>query len=140
MLPLSVMRFKLELMPCFAGCTKQKLPTTSTIPEVLVACGGFHDLFGRRQFDQGCVFQLGADRNDVLRVILHSARRVLGESTDGRKNQSAIDDEFQMPHRALLSVCCSKLIRPARAPGMATLPRDGEGHPQNRGGRNTPAS
>src|ERR1700677_2868224 len=35
MFPLSVMRFKLELMPCFAGCTKQKLPTTSTIQNSL---------------------------------------------------------------------------------------------------------
>src|ERR1700761_8646954 len=29
-LPLSVMRFRLELIPALAGCTKQKLPTTST--------------------------------------------------------------------------------------------------------------
>src|SRR5882757_2602028 len=28
--PLSVMRFRLELMPALAGWTKQKLPTTST--------------------------------------------------------------------------------------------------------------
>ena len=30
MLPLSVMRLRLEAMPAFAGWTKQKLPTTST--------------------------------------------------------------------------------------------------------------
>src|SRR5258707_15862897 len=30
MLPLSVMMLRLELMPALAGCTKQKLPTTST--------------------------------------------------------------------------------------------------------------
>src|SRR6266567_3170820 len=30
MLPLSVIRFRLEAIPGFAGCTKQKLPTTST--------------------------------------------------------------------------------------------------------------
>src|ERR1700712_1769787 len=30
MLPLSVIRFRLELIPCLAGWTKQKLPTTST--------------------------------------------------------------------------------------------------------------
>ena len=35
MLPLSVMRFRLELMPDLAGCTKQKLPTTSTIQKSL---------------------------------------------------------------------------------------------------------
>src|ERR1700686_5692723 len=35
MFPLSVMRFKLELMRFFAGCTKQKLPTTSTIQKSL---------------------------------------------------------------------------------------------------------
>ena len=35
MFPLSVIRFRLELMPCFAGCTKQKLPTTSTIQKSL---------------------------------------------------------------------------------------------------------
>src|SRR5260370_42098840 len=35
MFPLSVIRFKLELMPGFAGCTKQKLPTTSTIQKSL---------------------------------------------------------------------------------------------------------
>ncbi len=27
------MRFRFELMPCFAGCTKQKLPTTEKIME-----------------------------------------------------------------------------------------------------------
>src|ERR1700689_1708670 len=35
MFPLSVMRFRLELMPVFAGWTKQKLPTTSTIQKSL---------------------------------------------------------------------------------------------------------
>src|ERR1035441_3979361 len=35
MLPLSVMRLRLELMPALAGCTKQKLPTTSTIQKSL---------------------------------------------------------------------------------------------------------
>src|ERR1039458_4736881 len=35
MLPLSVMRFRLELMPGLAGCTKQKFPTTSTIQKSL---------------------------------------------------------------------------------------------------------
>src|ERR1035441_6362049 len=35
MLPLSVMRFRLELMPVLAGCTKQKFPTTSTIQKSL---------------------------------------------------------------------------------------------------------
>src|ERR1700760_3797699 len=35
MLPLSVMRLRLELMPAFAGCTKQKFPTTSTIQKSL---------------------------------------------------------------------------------------------------------
>ena len=35
MLPLSVMRFRLELMFGFAGWTKQKLPTTSTIQKSL---------------------------------------------------------------------------------------------------------
>src|SRR5580658_10093528 len=35
MLPLSVMRLRLELMPALAGWTKQKLPTTSTIQKSL---------------------------------------------------------------------------------------------------------
>ena len=35
MFPLSVIRFRFEAMPCFAGCTKQKLPTTSTIQKSL---------------------------------------------------------------------------------------------------------
>ena len=35
MLPLSVMRFRLELMPALAGWTKQKLPTTSTTQKSL---------------------------------------------------------------------------------------------------------
>src|ERR1017187_5067476 len=35
MFPLSVMRFRFEAMPCLAGCTKQKLPTTSTIQNSL---------------------------------------------------------------------------------------------------------
>src|SRR6266700_7538126 len=35
MLPLSVIRFRFELMPALAGCTKQKLPTTSTIQKSL---------------------------------------------------------------------------------------------------------
>ena len=46
-------------------------------PELLVASGRLDDLLGRRQFDQGCVFHLGADRDDVLRVILHRARGLL---------------------------------------------------------------
>src|ERR1700678_647234 len=35
MLPLSVIRFRFELIPALAGCTKQKLPTTSTIQKSL---------------------------------------------------------------------------------------------------------
>ncbi len=35
MFPLSVMRLRFELMPAFAGCTKQKLPTTSTTQKSL---------------------------------------------------------------------------------------------------------
>src|SRR5216684_9371002 len=35
MLPLSVMMLRLELIPGFAGCTKQKLPTTSTTQKSL---------------------------------------------------------------------------------------------------------
>jgi hypothetical protein len=35
MFPLSVMRLRFELMPAFAGCTKQKLPTISTIQKSL---------------------------------------------------------------------------------------------------------
>jgi hypothetical protein len=35
-------------------------------PEVLVACGGFHDLFGGWHHNEGGVFDLGVDRDNVL--------------------------------------------------------------------------
>ena len=63
-------------------------------PEILVARGCLHDLFGRGQFNQGCVFDLGADGNDVLRVILHRACGLLAEGSDGRNGENNSDDEF----------------------------------------------
>src|SRR5712692_2742209 len=67
-------------------------------PEILVASGRFHDLFGGGQFNKGRVFQLRADRNDVLGVILHRARGILRYEADGRNDQQTIDNPFQMVH------------------------------------------
>ena len=83
MFPLSVMRFKLELMPCFAGWTKQKLPTTSTIQNSLSPVAAYMIFSVVRQLDQSSVFELRADRDDVLGVILHRPRRILRKRTDG---------------------------------------------------------
>jgi hypothetical protein len=52
-------------------------------PEVLVARGRFHDLFRGRHHNQGGVFDLGVDRNDVLGVVLHGAGRILRDRRDG---------------------------------------------------------
>ena len=51
-------------------------------PEVLIPGRGFHDLLGRRHLNQRGVFHLGVDRNNVLRMVLNSARRrLLREAT-----------------------------------------------------------
>jgi len=81
---------------------KQKLPTTSTIPELLVSVAASM-IFWSWVVRSGSYIYLGADGNDVLRVILHRARRFWAKAPMEAKNQGAIDDEFQMPHRALLS-------------------------------------
>jgi hypothetical protein len=59
-------------------------------PEVLVSGRGLHDLLGGRDDDQGRVLDLGADSNNVLRVIGHVARGSL--CIDGDTRQSDEDD------------------------------------------------
>jgi len=66
--PLVRNEIQLELMPCFAGCTKQKLPTTSMIQNSLSPRGRFHDLLVVGNSIRVVYFTFGAYGNDVLRV------------------------------------------------------------------------
>src|ERR1035441_9340738 len=83
MLPWSVIRFKFELMPAFAGWTKQKLPTTSTIQKSLSPGRRLHDLLGYGNLDKGGVAELRFDGHNVLRVVVHGAGRLLGFTGKG---------------------------------------------------------
>src|SRR6202044_1534108 len=67
-------------------------------PELLVASGCFKNLFCGWQLNKGRVFQLRADRNDVLGVILHRARGILRYESDRRNDQQTSDNPFQMGH------------------------------------------
>ena len=59
-------------------------------PEILVAGRGLHDLLGRGKFDQRRVLELRVDRDDVLRVVLHGARRrILRDGGNGGESARA---------------------------------------------------
>ena len=62
-------------------------------PEVLVARGRFHDLLRRRQLNQGGELHLGPNGDNVLRVILDRARRVLCGDTQGTRQE---DEDYNV--------------------------------------------
>src|SRR5690242_4951927 len=66
-------------------------------PEFFVACRRLHYLFGRWHFNQRSELQLRADWDNVLRVILHRARRLLRHGThrdEDHENTSKGYDAF----------------------------------------------
>src|SRR5580692_12629065 len=135
MFPLSVMRFRLELMPCFAGCTKQKLPTTSTIQNSLspVAASMIFSVVGSSirvvYFTLARMGTMSWEWYCTVRAD-SCAKAPIEEKT---KAQLMTSFRYRMP--ALLSGWCSRLIRPAHEAGMDDLRQVGEARPQYRSGR-----
>ena len=74
---------------CLGRVHKAKIPDYIDNPEILVAGGCFHDFLGRWQLDQCRVFDLGADGNNVLRVVLNGAGRFLGGDTGDKRTRAS---------------------------------------------------
>src|SRR5207237_7387248 len=135
MFPLSVMRFKLELIPCFAGCTKQKLPTTSTIQKSLspVAASMIFSVVGSSirvvYFNLARIGMMSCEWYCTVRA--ESCANAPMEETTTMKLM--MNFRFGIP--CLLTGWFWRLKQPAHAAEMDNLRQDDEAHPRYQSAR-----